>query len=511
MSETTNLQNSKKMGFKELLWVGFTYTASGVTFTSAFAGIVSNEQSGVGWWIFLVIVASAIFMGTTSWAFKKCSKYFSYSNGGAYVYVRSAFGRFWGWMIGFVQYLAIPTSIIVSIIVLIDQNIGYLIPANVPLIGQGQKFQHLILNLISIIIFFTSSFAIYFGLKGLRIGINFAAILQFASTLVIIGCAIYLFALNGISNLTSTGHNNHLGFINFNKAEITFIYFFVGFETYATIGKNLKNPQKNLGKAIMTILALVTIFYLVVTFIFIGALGIDAFKNNSVDSGINTGNNPSLSIAIKAMGITGTVIIVISIFATKLNSMIQSSLYSGAMLEPLAIEGYISNNVAKMRKDNIPFRASFFNTLITFSLATLFIIIPNLFGKDIDFSTAVGFSSFFSIMIYIGVVLSVFKFKMQKILKLNIYEYIAMFISLISLTWISMVYFVELFVAIIQKDNLVINVVQLALLIFLTAFAVFWYYVYYNPKYKERLRSNANIQLELDRIFVPKEENWSII
>ena len=90
------------------------------------------------------------------------------------------------------------------------------------------------------------------------------------------------------------------------------------------------------------------------------------------------------------------------------------------MIEPLAIEGYVSPKVAKLGKDNISYRSSFANTVITLILCFFILIVPNFFGSDIDFSAAVGFSSFFTVVIYVAVILTVFKLFYLKYIKLKV-------------------------------------------------------------------------------------------
>lgn len=503
VNELKDKEYSKnKFGFKELLWMGFTFTCSGVTFTTAFAVSISGQNSGIGYWIFLVIVLGALLAGGTSIAYKRCSSLFKNSNGSGYIYVRSVFGRFLGWLIGFFQYITLPTSIIVAILALIDQNIGNLIPSSINVLGKGQKYQHLVLNIIGVAIFFIFSFAIYFGIKGLRVTISIITTIQWLSTIIIIICAVVLFAKQGQENLVPFTKNKNITFGNINNSLITFIYFYVGFETYSTIGKNLKNPKKHLGKAIMLILLIVTLFYIIVTFIFIGAIGINNFANNSTQAGINHGNNPSVAVIKNSLGVVGTIIIVSSIIASKLNSCVQSSLYGSTMIEPLAIEGYISNKLAKMKKDNISFSSSFLNTLVTLFLALFILIIPNLFNSDIDFSSAVNFSSFFTLITYFSVILAVFWLWYKQKIKLKIWELIIMAISLISLIWISFFYLFQLFYNIFKDNDFIINLIQLISIILLFAFAIIWYFTYYRIIYNNRMKKNKEIQVKLDQAFL---------
>ncbi len=498
----------KKIGFSELVWMGFSFTCAGVTFTNAFAVTISSSDTGIGYWVFLVVLLCGLFAGGTSWAYNKCSRVFNATNGGGYIYVRAAFGKFWGWIFGVLQYITLPTSIIVCILALIDQNIGSLIPESVPVIGNGDRWQHLILNIIGMGIYFIFSFAIYFGVKGMRIAVNFASVLQWISSALIIGCAIYLFAQNGMS-IYNKKSSSSLSLSNLNSSIASFVYFYVGFETYSTIGKNIKNAKKNLGKIMIATLGIITLFYMIVTFVFIGAIGIDSFKNNSGATGIIDGPNPSVEIVQLALGGVATAIMIVAILATKLNACIQSSLYGGGMLEPLALEGYISENFAKMRKDNIPFKASIANTIFTMILSFAMLILPNLMNVDFDFSVAVGFSSFYTMLIYLLVILATFKLSRKTQMKLKIWEYIFMGISLVAYTWLCFFYFVQLFENIFSNVELVVNVIQLALLFITIVLAIGWYYGYYLPKYKKRIEQNPEIQKTLDKIFAPSIEEYT--
>jgi amino acid transporter len=43
---------------------------------------------------------------------------------------------------------------------------------------------------------------------------------------------------------------------------------FIGFELFATAGKNVQNPQKTIGKGIVVIMLIATLFYVAFTFLF---------------------------------------------------------------------------------------------------------------------------------------------------------------------------------------------------------------------------------------------------
>ncbi|WP_338963820.1 hypothetical protein [Spiroplasma endosymbiont of Sarcophaga carnaria] len=113
---------SKKFSLPELVWLGFNYTC-GIAFTSVYATMMFSEVDKTGQflgmhmiWIFLV---EGLVAGTCAWAFNKLSKVHPSGNGASYIYVRTNFGKFWGWLISFLQYMTLPiivTSQIVSMI-----------------------------------------------------------------------------------------------------------------------------------------------------------------------------------------------------------------------------------------------------------------------------------------------------------------------------------------------------------------------------------------------------------
>lgn len=45
---------------------------------------------------------------------------------GAYIYVRATFGRFWGWITGFMQYIILPSTVIGGIISMFRINLNQL-------------------------------------------------------------------------------------------------------------------------------------------------------------------------------------------------------------------------------------------------------------------------------------------------------------------------------------------------------------------------------------------------
>jgi amino acid transporter len=133
----------------------------------------------------------------------------------------------------------------------------------------------------------------------------------------------------------------------------------------------------------------------------------------------NPHDNPLNEIIYKKTDLIGLIFLIISMIALKVNAAQGSSLYSGSSLEPLAQEGYISKKLTKLNRDNLPIRASLFNTLITAILASFFLILPFLSQGNATVSDVFGFIAIISIIIHMFVLLATFKFCYQKVIKVR--------------------------------------------------------------------------------------------
>ncbi|WP_425382020.1 amino acid permease [Spiroplasma endosymbiont of Melieria omissa] len=219
-------------------------------------------------------------------------------------------------------------------------------------------------------------------MKGFRWFVNISGIIKWGSALFLIVCTIILVVTNkglAFSEAAEGTKNINLILPKINNAFSGFFYFFIGFETFIVVGKNVKNPTKNFGKGILIVLLLSTIFYLAVSVLVFGAITIDGTNGQNGWSGATNEYNPNNVISGIA-GITGMIVLVISTLSLKLNGAMQNSLYSGGMIQPLAKEGYITEKLAKLNKENIAMRASTANLIITIIGCIIMLIIPDLIG-----------------------------------------------------------------------------------------------------------------------------------
>lgn len=512
--------SKKKLSLKEFIWLGFNYTV-GIGFVGNFA-ILSNagNANAIGMhaiWVYLIIGFVA---GNCAWAFAKMAKiHNSDANGAAYIYVRTTFGRFWGWFVGFMQYVMLPFIITIQIMMLIRGTFSpdFVRDGSWYTLNWG-AFSDFYLDLIGIAIYLAAASIIFFGIKIYKKIAHGTGIIKWATALCLIIAAFALAITHGSSNWEHWTNNSPLSFAGFMNTFTSCFFFFAGFEIFATAGKNINNPEKNIGKGITLIILISTIFYIIVSIIFF--LAYSTFVQN-----MNVGAWDSFHSKILVYG--GPIVMIISGFALKINVAMQNALYGGTSLQPLSQEGYISDKLFKLNKEGLPVKASLLNLLITSTMIILWLVIPDLikgfwllthkgqtYQSAFNISTLTTASSALTIFVYMMVLLVVFKLTLKKKLRLNWYEKIIFPIVFAFLALILVWHFYSLIKDTVdaigttnESSQVVAMAVEFAFILGSSVFAICWYALYYLPKYKKRLQTNPELQKELDRAFDFNEEH----
>lgn len=529
-------RTNHKLTLSELVWFGFNYTV-GITFTANFAVLINKNSLNLGShmiWIFLV---EGLIAGTCAWSFSRLSRVHPGNNGAAYIYVRSSYGRFWGWLISFLQYATLPVIVSSQIVSMIRINFT---DQTSFLYANWGVWQHLGLDLIGMLIYGLASCVLFLGMAAFKKFVNISSYLKWGTTFLLIIATIALFVMAGTSNWSMTTSHQQLTANNFSQAFAMCFFFFLGFETYSTIGKNVRNPEKNISRSLVIVMILSTIFYMIVTILMIGAVA------------GNFSDNPNLSIfkilGDKAnaqwLGIIGVLIMLICTISLKSNAGMQNALYSGAILEPLSVEGYISPKYKELSKDNIPFKASKLNLIITFSSTLVWLILPDIIGLIIDtihpvyddannlvlssivnYGTLTAEAGIIMVIIYIFVLSIAIKLSIEKKLKKNIFEIIIWFVASIFLVWQFEEWLRSLINGLISGSRMIANggtdttkgisavasnVLQLVYLIASISFALIWYFAYYKPMQRKRMVSDPKLQAKLDKEFRVKDD-WPFV
>ena len=117
--------NNKKFTLKELVWYGFNYVSS-ITFTLVFYTLIwgksGSQSKNVGINLIWIMAIVGVVATACAMCFAKLTKVHKVTNGGAYSYTRTQFGKFMGWAILFLQYMSLPISIVSQIISMVSAN-----------------------------------------------------------------------------------------------------------------------------------------------------------------------------------------------------------------------------------------------------------------------------------------------------------------------------------------------------------------------------------------------------
>lgn len=207
--------------------------------------------------IFIFPLVSIVAM-TIALCFAECAGRFQ-RNGAAYLYAREAFGEFVGFEVGLLK---------------LTVNIAAWAAFAVGFIGALGKLVPVVLEEPWHSLAVTSFLALL--VSSQLLGVHFIKILNNILTIgklvpLSLFIAVGFFYLNGnhfTPLVPSTLEFGHVG-----SAALIIFFAFSGFESIALAAEDMKNPSKNLPRAILLVLSICSIIYLLLQVIAVGILG----------------------------------------------------------------------------------------------------------------------------------------------------------------------------------------------------------------------------------------------
>lgn len=196
-------------------------------------------------------------------------------NGGAYVYVREAFGEFAGFEVGLMKW-------IVQIIAWATMAVGFttalssVMPSAASGLGKGVIVTVILvgLGIINII-----------GVNLTKYVNNIASIGKILPLVLFILVGMFFIHPGNFHPVVPAG----LSSVTFSGAAILIFYAFTGFESIATAAEDMDNPKKSLPIAIISAMVVVSIIYFLIQTVSIGALGTELAQSaNPVADAMST-------------------------------------------------------------------------------------------------------------------------------------------------------------------------------------------------------------------------------
>ncbi|MCM0582476.1 amino acid permease [Weissella diestrammenae] len=193
-------------------------------------------------------------------------------DGGAWVYANLAFGRFWGFQVGWFGWLLGVITLSAEICALLTA-----LKMALPLLRQSLIFNSVAVSLLLIL-----GIANFFGVRFMAMLDDFATVAKLSVLVgfVIVG-AFFFHSGNLALNLPTTIHTQANLVAAFTSAFGVIFYIFTGFNFLPIAAREMHDSKRNLPRALMLIMAVVTLLYLAVQFVVIGIMG-SALSNATV-------------------------------------------------------------------------------------------------------------------------------------------------------------------------------------------------------------------------------------
>lgn len=208
----------------------------------------------------LVYIFITFLAGSMALCFAEAAGYFK-SNGAAYVYVKEAFGNFFGFEVGIMKY-------VVQLIAWATMAVGFVtaLSAIWPAAKDGTVHTVLIVGLLVVL-----GIINYIGVDLTKYIANIATVGKLIPLVLFI--AVGIFFMKGSNFTPFTPVDEKIGISTFSAAAILIFYAFTGFESLATASEDMDNPKKNIPRAIVIAICCVSVVYFLIQLISTGILG----------------------------------------------------------------------------------------------------------------------------------------------------------------------------------------------------------------------------------------------
>ena len=379
-----NENETSKLGFWSIVLLAInSIIGSGIFLTPG------NVVQQAGSKALIVYFIAAIFASILAISFAAAAKYVTKS-GAAYAYSKAAFGNNVGFYMGILRYFSASVAWGVMAVGVIKSTIS---------IFGGNPNETTSVTIGFLILMAVITIINLFGQKVVKYVMNLATIGKLAALVLIIVAGVVLLIVSGASSnlsqvdkITQNGQKivPTLTTTGFVMAIVSAFYAFTGFESVASGSDDMKNPAKNLPRAIPLAIIVIAVIY----------IGVVAVAMMLDPKALMTTKQVVAIAAIFKNEILRDVILVgalVSMFGIN----VASSFNAPRILEAMARENQFSKALTKRTKNNFPIRTFFISVLLA-------ILIPMAF--EYNMVNLITLSAMVRFLGFIVVPLAVIKF-----------------------------------------------------------------------------------------------------
>lgn len=350
-----NENETSKLGFWSIVLLAInSIIGSGIFLTPG--SVVQQAGSKA----LIVYFIAAIFASILAISFAAAAKYVTKS-GAAYAYSKAAFGNNVGFYMGILRYFSASVAWGVMAVGVIKSTIS---------IFGGNPNKTMSVTIGFLILMAVITIINLFGQKVVKYVMNLATIGKLAALVLIIVAGVVLLIMTGASSnlnqvdqITQNGQKivPTLTTTGFVMAIVSAFYAFTGFESVASGSDDMKNPAKNLPRAIPLAIIVIAVIY----------IGVVAVEMVLDPKALMTTKQVVAIAAIFKNEILRDVILVgalVSMFGIN----VASSFNAPRILEAMARENQFSKSLTKRTKNNFPIRTFFISVLLAILIPMAF-------------------------------------------------------------------------------------------------------------------------------------------
>lgn len=267
------------------------------------------------------------------------------ANGGPYVYAKEAFGEFVGFEVGIMKW-AISIIAWAAMAAGFSEALSGVLPVFLPYKTLITVSMIVVLSLVN--------------LAGIEMSKTLNNIVTTGKLLpLIIFIAVGIFFIRPTNFTPFVVSTKETVQASFGAAALLIFYAFTGFESIAVAAEDMENPEKDVPKAIMLVILIVSIFYLLIVGISIGVLGMNVVNTTTP---VQTAFEAMIGTPGKYLVAAGTLISIGGI-------NIAASIMTPRSGSALANDGLIPRFIANKNKNGAPKYAILITALIAIPIA----------------------------------------------------------------------------------------------------------------------------------------------
>lgn len=324
------MSDKNKLGFWSIVLLGINAIIG-----SGIFGLPGKAYALMGPASMLVLVFCMVLAVSIALCFAEASSWFE-ENGGPYIYAKEAFGEFIGFEVGFMKW-AIGMIAWAAMANFFAITLSKIWPA------AAEPFTK---NVIIAVVLIGLGIVNILGVKASKVLNDAITIGKLVPLIAFIAIGIFFIKGGNFKPfvIIPDGKTTTTAFV---AAAISLFYAFTGFESLAVAAKDMENPKKNVPKALVTVMAIVSLVYFLVLAISVGVLGGDL-------SGAST---PVADAAGAVMGNIGANFITIGTVISVGGINIAASFLTPRSGVALAEQGLVPKCVGNNNKHGAPYIA----------------------------------------------------------------------------------------------------------------------------------------------------------